>query len=75
MANLIDRPAPVLPAAVSPGATAGTTAASGSAPLSAMGQGAQFAGASSRPGLAAPAPLSQELNEGDHDQWDDGEEW
>ena len=75
MANLIDRPASVMPAAVSPGATGGTTAASGSAPVGAMGQGGQFAGASSRPGLAAPAPLTQEPDEGDHDQWDDGDDW
>lgn len=40
----------------------------------AMGQGAQ-SGGSTRPGLVAPAPLAQEREEDDEDDWDEEDDW
>lgn len=69
--ELVDKPAGP---AMQPAAAAGSSATSGAAPVGAgMGQGAQ-AGGSSRPGLAAPATLTQERDEAEED-WDDGDDW
>ncbi|QUR69430.1 PPE family protein [Mycobacterium spongiae] len=76
MTQLIEKPAG--PSMVPAGASAGSSVAGGAAPVGgAMGQGAQ-SGGSSRPGLAAPAPLSQERDENDSDlgdHWDDEDDW
>ncbi len=71
MAGLIDKPGP----AMVPAAAAGSSATGGAAPVGAgaMGQGAS--GGSSRPGLAAPAPLTQEREEDHEDEWDDQDDW
>lgn len=74
MAGLIDKAAP----AMVPAAAAGSSATGGAAPVGAgaMGQGAS--GGSSRPGLAAPAPLTQGRDDDlqDHeDEWDDQDDW
>jgi PPE-repeat protein len=73
MTGLLDKPA--TPAMV-PAAAAGSSATSGAAPVGAgaMGQGAG-SGGSTRPGLAAPAQLTQERDEHDEEDWDDEDDW
>ncbi len=73
MSQLIDKPAGP---AVMPAAAAGSSATSGAAPVGAgaMGQGAG-SGGSSRPGIAAPAALTQERDENDEEDWDDEDDW
>lgn len=73
MSQLIEKP--VAPS-VMPAAAAGSSATGGAAPVGAgaMGQGAQ-SGGSTRPGLVAPAPLAQEREEDDEDDWDEEDDW
>ncbi|ORB87688.1 hypothetical protein B1987_19775 [Mycobacterium kansasii] len=75
ISELLDKP---VGPSVQPAAAAGSSATSGAAPVGAgagaMGQGAQ-AGGSSRPGLAAPATLTQERSDADEDDWDDEDDW
>jgi PPE-repeat protein len=72
MSQLIDKPA----ATVAPaGAGAGSTAAGGAAPMGAMGQGGQSAGAA-KPGLPTATALASQEDEGGHDElFDEGDEW
>jgi PPE-repeat protein len=76
MANLLDKAGPSMLPAAATGAGAGTSAAGGAAPLGAgpMGQGGH-SGSATRSGLVAPAPLAQEHDENDFEQWDDEEDW
>jgi hypothetical protein len=72
MSQLIDKPA----ATVAPaGAGAGSSAAGGAAPMGAMGQGGQSAGAA-KPGLPTATALASHEDEGGHDElFDEGDEW
>jgi hypothetical protein len=75
MSALIDGPGGST-APASAGAGAGSSAAGGAAPMSALGQGGQSA-AGPRPGLAAPALLTEEHEEQVvHDELlDEGDDW
>ncbi|ODR15272.1 PPE family protein [Mycobacterium shimoidei] len=76
MAKLIDRvDVPVAPAAVDAGAAAGASATAGAAPIGAGGAGpVGMAGQAPKTGgtkaaLKAPAPLAQDLDEEEGDDW------
>lgn len=72
MSQLIDKSAGTVAPA---GAGAGSSAMGGAAPMSAMGAGAQSAGAS-RQGLAAPALLASEEEDGELPvEFDDQDDW
>lgn len=72
MASLIEKPA--TPAMVPAAASAEPAAVSGTAPLGVMGHAAQSS-ASSRPGMALPAPVDEARDDEDHETGDHQEEW
>ncbi|MDC8995598.1 PPE family protein [Mycobacterium marinum] len=75
ISELVEKP---MGPSVQPAAAAGSSASSGAAPVGAGGMGAGAgagAGGSSRPGMAAPATLTQERDEADEDDWDDEDDW
>ncbi|OBJ52806.1 PPE family protein [Mycobacterium sp. 1423905.2] len=73
MSGLIEKPASP---SVMPAAAAGSSTTGGAAPVGAGGMGQSAgSGGSTRPGLAAPAPLAQEHDDQEEDDWDDQDDW
>ncbi|WP_102419290.1 PPE family protein [Mycobacterium sp. 4858] len=71
MSQLIDKPTAGAMAPAAAGAGAGSSAMGGTAPMGAMGHGAQAGSGSTRPSLAAPATLTAEHHDDDGDDHDD----